>query len=188
MSLTDYEFVKVQPGYNYELGRGVIVVSEIPFPVHLAQVITIRQQLYAYEFAHPARKFYAIAAVCECKLLVPAWESERHPDVAIYKTTPPGWDDFVWRSWVPELVAEVVSAESRLRDYQEKPEEYLALGVREYWIFDADRREMLTFRRVRDRWVKRIVRSPQIYRTRLFPGLVFACDPVCDAADAAGGA
>jgi Uma2 family endonuclease len=36
-----------------------------------------------------------------------------------------------------------VSPGSEVRDYEEKPEEYLAFGVREYWIFDADKETIL---------------------------------------------
>jgi Uma2 family endonuclease len=36
----------------------------------------------------------------------------------------------------PDLIVEVVSAESRSRDYREKYHEYLAAGVQEYWIVD----------------------------------------------------
>ncbi len=36
----------------------------------------------------------------------------------------------------PDLVVEVVSAESRARDYRVKYAEYLSAGVQEYWIVD----------------------------------------------------
>lgn len=37
---------------------------------------------------------------------------------------------------VPDLIVEVVSAESRDRDYREKFADYESAGVREYWIID----------------------------------------------------
>ena len=40
-----------------------------------------------------------------------------------------------------DLVVEIVSPESRLRDRGEKRAEYEAGGVREYWLIDPDRRE-----------------------------------------------
>ena len=36
------------------------------------------------------------------------------------------------------LVAEVVSPSSRKRDYEAKRREYLAFGIREYWIVDFE--------------------------------------------------
>src|SRR5581483_8351716 len=151
MSLADFEFAEVQEGYTYELGRGVIVVSEVPNLPHFLQVNAIRYQLSSYEVTHPGRIF-AIAAGRDCKLLAWDFESERHPDLSVYKTPPPGTNRTTWRGWVPELVIEVVSRGSANRDYEEKREEYLAVGVKEYWIFDAEREEMLVLKRYRGRW------------------------------------
>jgi len=185
MSLADFDHCEVQEGYNYELGRGVIVVSDVPRPRHFAQVNAIRRQLAAYDLSHPGR-IYAIAAGSDCKILLPDFESERHPDTAIYKTAPPSGED-VWMRWVPELVIEVVSPGSEDRDYEEKREEYLAFGVREYWIFDADKQEMLVLRRSGNRWLERVVCPPSLYKPRLLPGLAFSCKAVFQAADAVVG-
>jgi hypothetical protein len=183
MSLADFDHAEVQEGHLYELGRGVIVVSDVPKRRHLAQVLETRMQLTAYQLANPNR-IYAICSGSECKLLIARDESERHPDLAIYKTLPPREGDDFWSSWIPELVIEVVSPGSELRDYQEKREEYLAFGVREYWIFDAEKEEMLVLQRVGGRWRERIVRPPDVYKTRLFPGLQFSCARVFQAARA----
>jgi hypothetical protein len=58
---------------------------------------------------------------------------------------------------------------NRLHD--EKPEEYLRFGVKEYWIVDPDRRLMVVLRRSRGRWVETSVAPPAVYRARLLPGL-----------------
>ncbi len=91
-------------------------------------------------------------------------------------------DDEIWSQWVPEIVVEVVSPSSRHRDYQEKPEEYLRLGVSEYWIIDADEGLMKVLRRSRGRWVEYPVRPPAGYRTRLLPGFEFSIEAVFQAA------
>lgn len=140
-------------------------------------MITTHRQLSAYDLAHPGRLF-GIVSGADCKLLIVGLESERHPDLAIYKTPPPEGSDDVWSEWIPELVIEVVSPSSRHRDYPEKPEEYLRFGVREYWILDADRREMRVMKRLRGRWVERVVPPPDLYRSRLLPGLAFDCGAV----------
>ena len=88
MSLADFDHAEVQEGYLYELGRGVIVVSDVPKRRHLAQVLETRKQLTAYQFANP-NGIYAICSGSECKLLIGRYESERHPDLALYKTLPP---------------------------------------------------------------------------------------------------
>jgi Uma2 family endonuclease len=184
MSLADFGHAEVLEGYLYELGRGVIVVSDVPKKKHLYQVEAIRDQLRAYKLGHPG-KIQIIAGGSDCKILVIGYESERHPDVAVYKTLPPEEGDDFWSTWIPELVIEVVSPGSELRDYQEKREEYLAFGVHEYWIFDADKQEMLALQRVGGRWREKTVRPPEIYQTRVLPGLQFSCASVFQAANIA---
>src|SRR5262245_38310383 len=87
MSLVDFEHVETVEGRMYELGRGVIIVSDVPNPPHLAQVTAIRRQLSAHDLAHPGR-IYTITTGSECKILLSHLDSERHPDLAVY-TTPP---------------------------------------------------------------------------------------------------
>jgi Uma2 family endonuclease len=183
MSLADFDHAEVQEGHLYELGRGVLVVSDVPKKQHLYQVDEIRDQLSAYKRNDPGR-IQVVAGGSDCKLLIGCYESERHPDVVVYKTMPPEDGTDFWSTWVPELVIEVVSRGSELRDYQEKREEYLVVGVREYWILDANKEEMLVLQRVGGRWRERIVRPPDVYKTRLFPGLQFSCERVFQAARA----
>jgi Uma2 family endonuclease len=158
----------------------VVTVVDVPNPRHFAQVGAIRDQLVAYKLAHPGR-IYAAAGGAECKILLADLESERHPDVAIYLVPPPEGED-VWATWIPELVIEVVSPGSEQRDYQEKHEEYLRSSVKEYWIVDAEKGEVLVLRRSRHRWVEKIVSPPEIYRSRLLPGFAFDCAAVFQAA------
>ena len=169
MTLQEFGPAEVQEGSNYELGRGVIVVSDIPKPPHFGQLNAIRLQLTAYQLTHPGR-IYGVAGGAECKVPLEGFQSERHPDVAVYKTAPPSRGDEAWETWVPEIVIEIVSPGSQRRDYEEKPEEYLAFGVREYWIIDAEQGQMTVVRRVGGRMSEKIVRPPQTYRTRLLPG------------------
>ena len=185
MSLDEFDHAEVEEGHLYELGRGVVVVSDVPDDRHFAQVDAIRQQLAVYRAAHPD-VIHRLAAGSECKLLIWSLQSERYPDVAIYKTSRPRRDDY-WSVWVPELVVEIVSPSSEERDYAEKREEYLLFGIREYWIVDAGREEVLVLRRVKDRWAERVVRPPKTVRTRLLPGFELDVAQVFAAARAAGG-
>lgn len=182
MSLADFDHAEVQEGYLYELSRGVITVSDVPRPRHLAQIIAIRRQLDAYDLANPSRIF-GIVAGSDCKLMIEGFESERHPDLAIYMTRIPNRKD-IWWTWIPEVVIEVVSPGSKQRDYKEKRDEYFRFGVREYWIFDADKQTMLVLTRSRGKWSELEIRPPMIYQTKLLPGLAFNCALVFEAAQA----
>ena len=184
MSLEEFEHAEGAGGHLYELSRGVITVVDVPKPKHLMLVDAIRKQLSTYRERHPG-VIYAIASGGECKLLIEGLESERHPDLAVYKTPPPEGDMTTKsgrggyrRSWI-----EVVSASSRHRDYDEKPEEYLRFGVREYWIVDPETGTMKVFRRSRGRWAERTIKPPQIYKTPLLPGFEFSIEAVFKAAE-----
>ena len=173
MSLADFDLAEGEAGHLYELSNGVITVVDVPGGAHFSQVYEVKRQLFVYGATHPG-VIYRIGGGGEVKLLITGAESERHPDVAVYKSAPDHESD-LWAEWVPELVVEVVSPGSGERDYGEKREEYLRFGVREYWIIDADRGEgeMLVLRRVGGRWVERTIRPPELYRSRVLPDLSF---------------
>jgi hypothetical protein len=186
MSLADFAHAKVREGYRHELGRGVIIVTDVPESSHLAQLHALRLQLGAHDSAHLGRIF-AIGGAGECKIPVADLESERHPYLAVNQTAPPAADEAVWAMWVPEIVVEIVSPESRQRDYVDKREEYLRFGAQEYWIVDASRQEILVLRRSGGRWAERVLGANEVYRTRQLPGFELACAPIFEAFRAAGG-
>jgi Uma2 family endonuclease len=182
MSLEEFEHAEAQEGYLYELSRGIITVSDGPNRLHMLLVAATRDQLQDYKSLNRGR-IHIIASGNECKLLIPAFDSERHPDLSLYLTEPPPIEDAnLWRHWFPEIVIEVVSPSSHQRDYEEKPDEYLRRGAREYWIIDPRKRVMVVMRRTRNRWTESLVRPPALYRTRLLPGLEFSCGAVFAAA------
>jgi Uma2 family endonuclease len=185
MTLDEFEFAEGREGYVYELSRGVVTVVDVPRPSHFAQIDAIRNQFAQYRQAQPERIF-GIAGGTDCKILLADLESERHPDLAVYKTAPPGQGDEVWSVWIPELVIEIVSPGSEHRDYEQKPEEYFRFGIKEYWIVDSQRRQMLVLRRQRGKWSEYVVSPGEICTTRLFPGLRFDVAAVFKAAAAAG--
>jgi len=184
MTLDEFEFAQGQEGYVYELSRGIVTVVDVPNPAHLLLMVAARNQFIAYQLANP-RRLCLVAGGTDCKIPLADLQSERHPDIAVYKTAPPGEGEEVWSVWIPDLVIEIVSPGSRQRDYEEKPEEYFRFGVKEYWIVDAQRLEMLVHRRLRGKWSSRTVRAGENYTTRLFPGLTFDLGAVFQVAGAA---
>lgn len=168
MSLDDFSEAIPQGAYLYELAKGVIQVSQVPHPQHERQIAEIRKQLTLWEDANPGH-VELIAGAMGAKLLVGASESERHPDVCIYLSPQPEVED-VWSLWIPEIVIEVVSESSAKRDYEEKPPEYLELGVKENWIIDKKKNQMLALIRWRGQWKKSVVKPSQKFSTELLPG------------------
>jgi len=72
----------------------------------------------------------------------------------------------------PAIIAEFVSAGRRnwIRDYETKRDEYLAIGVREYWVIDRFRHTLTVFRLQGGRVRKRIFSIKLTYKTDLLPG------------------
>ena len=169
MTLDEFDEAEIVAGFRAELGRGVVIVSEVPLPWHLMLINKLRRQIVAYDIQNPGR-VCAVAGGGECKLPVGQFESERHPDLAVYLTEPPYQNsNAVWSEWIPELVIEVVSSGSEIRDYSEKRDEYLAFGVREYWIVNSERKEVLVLRRIRGQWSEQTLTVADAYSPHLLP-------------------
>ncbi len=182
MSLEDFEHAESEDGRCFELSRGVITFMDVPNRPHFCQVDALRRHIFGYDYNHPGRICRVLGAL-ECKLLADEFESERHPDLAIYLTQEPERDDSgIWRVWIPEIVVEIVSLGSGLRDYEEKREEYLAIGIKEYWIFDFDKQEMHALRRWGGQWREKVLRPGDTYTTRLLPGFELPVSAVLEAA------
>jgi len=76
-----------------------------------------------------------------------------------------------------DLVVEIASAESRLRDRGTKFAEYEMGGVREYWLLDPERKEA-DFYRLDERGRYRLMEtdSEGIYRSEVLPGFRLKVD------------
>jgi Uma2 family endonuclease len=168
MSLSDFDKAIPQEGYLYELGKGIIEVSDVPHPSHLAVVREIQKQLVLYDAKNPDM-IHTIAGSGECKILIESDQSERHPDVSVYLSAPPKTKD-VWSTWIPAIVVEVVSERSGDRDYGDKPPEYLAFGIDEYWIVDAFKQQLAVHTRWRGRWKPSMAKPPQKHSPLCLPG------------------
>jgi Uma2 family endonuclease len=184
MSLAEFDHAEVREGYLYELSRGVITVSDVPKKKHMKQVFAITHRLHLYAAANP-EVVRMIGSGSECKILAEGYESERHPDILVYRTEAPDAED-VWSVWIPELVIEVISPGSEKRDYDEKPPEYLAFGVAEYWIFDEPAQKVTVMQRAGGRrWKTQELGPTDKITTRQLPG--FELDIAAVFAAAAGG-
>jgi Uma2 family endonuclease len=168
MSLDRFDQAKGREGYIYELNKGEIEVTDVPHPRHFAQIQEIRDQLVSYRLAHPDL-VHSVTGSNESKILIAADQSERHPDISVYLSPPPDVDD-VWSLWVPKIVIEVVSKSSAKRDYEDKPAEYLAFGIDEYWIVDGFEHHMTALTRWRGQWKERVLKPSQKYSTPYLPG------------------
>jgi Uma2 family endonuclease len=167
MNMTPEEFDAVEdwdPAYEYELIRGTVIVNPIPSEGEVDPNGELEMMFRAYQAVHPQGK-------CLDKSL-----QERYvylPDGSRRKA-----DRVIWaglgrrphpKKDVPAIVVEFVSraARDRRRDYELKRDEYLQLGVKEYWVIDRFHRFMMVFRP--DGSEQKITES-EIFQTSLLPG------------------
>lgn len=169
MTLDEFREIEFEPGYTYELAKGVVDVAELPSVFHFLVVQIVRDALVLYRAANPSR-IYAIGGGAESGLEMPGTNTRRHPDISTYLTAPPTPDAQPWDSWIPEIAVEVVSESSRHRDYFEKPEDYLAAGVRLYWIIDPITRSATVLTRSADGWQPSVLPEIGVLTTGLLPG------------------
>ncbi len=170
MTLDEFIEADFEEGWLYELARGVVVVTEVPEVFHGRIVSRLANLLERYE-QDGGRAMDYRAGRAACALRLPGMQSSRHPDQAVYFFPPPEIDQ-PWARWIPDIVIEVVSAGSEVRDYTEKREEYLRAGVREYWILDPTPRILLAQKRFGDVWQDVLVPADAVYQTHLLPGLL----------------
>jgi Uma2 family endonuclease len=167
MTLDEFAEAEGQPGYQYELAAGVIEVVDIPSLPHGLILQDLDDQLHAWKAGHPGVIRYH-ASGDRCAVRLPGVQSERHPDLALYLTPAPD-PISPWDRWVPEIVIEVVSPSSETRDHVHKRRDYLAAGVKEYWIVDPALQAMTVLLRAGDVFRER--RETVTYATPLLPGL-----------------
>ncbi|MBI4578768.1 MAG: Uma2 family endonuclease [Planctomycetes bacterium] len=131
-------------GITYELIDGVVSMSPSPTPRHQAVTTEIVAQIAWYLRDHPVGRVFA--------------------ELDVHLGTGPGGGDLVYKPeaifirterlagmqdrviGAPDLVLEVVSRGSRRFDLQTKKTDYERFGVREYWVIDPERSEILVYR------------------------------------------
>ena len=150
MTIEEFLEAEEEPGYRYELARGVLEVTLVPNDPHGLVVYNISRIVVAYDLSHPG-VIHRAGGGGEFQLVLHEMGSGRNPDFSVVLQGAP--KDYRGRR-IPVLVAEVVSGSSVDRDYRAKRGEYLAYGLLEYWIVDLKLRKMTLLVRHGDTWVE----------------------------------
>ncbi len=154
---------EVDENFCYELIHGVLVVTPPPLEEERGPNEELGVLLHYYRMQHP------LGAALNATLTeqhISTHDSSRRADRVIWaglgRAPNPRKDR-------PTIVVEFVSEgkRNRLRDYHEKRTEYLAAGVREYWIIDRFAR---TLTACRGDSANVVVPHDGTYQTPLFPG------------------
>jgi len=181
LKMTPQEFddlTEVDELYTYELIHGVLVVNPPPLEQERGPNEELGYWLRQYQETH-AQGNSLDATLSEQAVRTP--DSRRRADRVIWAglgRQPDPVND------VPTIVVEFVSAGRRnwQRDYIEKRDEYLSLGIREYWVIDRFQR-MMTVYRSNDETQKQIIQENETYRPELLPGFELPLAKLLAAAD-----
>ncbi len=152
--------------YRHELIRGVLVVTPIPSEEESNPNEELGYDLRLYKKTHPNGSALD-TTLPERYVFLP--DKRRRADRVIWaglgRMPDPKRD-------VPTIVVEFVSPGKRnwRRDDVEKRREYLAAGVREYWIIDRILRTLTVVRATPTGPVETVVPEGEIYRTEILPG------------------
>lgn len=180
VSLTPEEFdaAEFEEGWRYELIHGVLVVSPPPLRKERDPNEELGHWLRKYQESHPQGR--ALDVTFHEETVVTPTE-RRRADRVIYA----GLGRDPREGEVPTVVVEFVSAGKRnlIRDYEEKRDEYLALGVREYWIVDRFARCLTVYRLHGSSSIQQVVREGEVYTTPLLPGFELRLDGLLERAD-----
>lgn len=176
--MTPEEFDSVEDWddlFDYELIRGVVIVNPLPLEGEVDPNEQLGHLLRDYNERHPQGRSLDKTL---SERYVQLRDGRRNADRVIWaglgRRPNPKAD-------VPTIVVEFVSRRRRdyHRDFVVKRTEYLALGVKEYWVIDRFRGEMSIFRPYDERKIGR----GETYRTDLLPGFVLPLEALLTIAD-----
>src|SRR5262245_18915116 len=168
MSIEEFQSLTEEdcdPRFRYELINGVVIVNPPPGDFEIDANDELGRLLRNYQ-ASPQGK------VLDKTL----FEREVRTRVGIRRVDRALWIGF-GRSIRSKrdratILIEFVSSGKRaaLRDYQEKRDEYLEMGAKEYWVIDRFCRPMTVYFQPVANPAERIVRENEVYTTPLLPG------------------
>jgi len=166
-------------GFIYELIHGVLVVTPPPLEGERGPNDELGFLLRFYQFQNPD------SANLDDTLpeqLVRTQINRRRADRVIWAGLKRQPDP---RVDVPTIVVEFVSAgkRNRRRDFLEKRDEYLAIGVTEYWVIDRFRRQMTVYRSGQP---EILIAEKEVYRAPLLPGFELSLAHILVVADRYG--
>ena len=171
MALEEFREAEEEPGFLYELARGVLEVTEVPADDHWQIVHNLHEMFSDYSRLHPGA-IRRIGHGSDVRLIIPVLESDRHPDLGVALRDDPRDDRKRLR---PSVVAEVVSPSSKSRDYQDNRQDYLVYGVHEYWIVDPIQRQVTVLTRqgvgADASWLETVGRDAEVIESPALPRL-----------------
>lgn len=174
----EFDAADYEQGWRYELIHGVLVVSPPPLRKERDPNEELGRWLRNYQEHHAQGRQLDATFYEET---VPTPTERRRADRVIYA----GLGRKPREDEPPTIVVEFVSAGKRslVRDYETKRDEYLTIGVREYWVIDRFARCLTVYRLRGTAPERQVIHEGQVYVTPLLPGFELALDRLLARAD-----
>lgn len=165
MSLREFDQSEFLEGYQYELIKGVLIVSPAAVENERDPNEELGFLLRLFKLSHP-NGHLVDKTLFEQTIKTRA--NRRRADRAIWI----GHGRLPRKGQTPDVVAEFVSRgrRDRNRDYVDKRDEYMEINVGEYWIFDRFRHTLTVYKRQGSKIIKKVYGATDTYRTPLLPG------------------
>lgn len=165
LSPEEFDAAEGERGWRYELIRGVLIVTPAPLEEERDPNEELGFLLRLYREQHPAGESLD-KTLPEHDIQV--GEDRRRADRVIWA----GLGRRPKRGEVPAIAIEFVSSgkRSRTRDYIEKRDEYLRIGIQEYWIIDRFQRTMTVHLKHDSAGETKLLHESETYATPLLPG------------------
>ncbi len=165
--MTRHEFDRADfaEGWRYELVNGVLIVTPMPANNEVDPNEELGHWLRTYREKHPKGECLDYTAY---ERTIRTATNRRRVDRAIWA----GLGRRPRKNETPTIAVEFVSKRKRDRDrdYVTKRDEYLQVGVQEYWVIDRYEHTLTVYRRVQGKNRTTVYTGEQIYKTKLLPG------------------
>ncbi|NEN94696.1 MAG: Uma2 family endonuclease [Moorea sp. SIO1F2] len=195
LSLEDYLSYNDGTDRRYELVNGELIAMSQPKGQHGAITEFLndqyRAEIQAQGLAWVSKQgFIAICLQQRFAIESPRggrWDTARIPDVTV--ATLEQWQGMLDREAIirlnespPFLVVEVVSESTRTTDYRSKRVEYNLLEIREYWIVDPLKEQVVVLQLVDDLYEETVFVRDELIESTIFPGLQLSAQQVLNGA------
>lgn len=183
MLMTPEEFDAVREwdeNYRYELVRGVLIVTEVTAAEERGPNDILGQHLLNYHDSHPQGKHMKLTLPQD---YVRVTEGRRIADRLIW--TGAEDEEVDPRRDTPNIAVEFVSQgrRDRVRDYEEKRDDYGDARLDEYWIIDRFERTLTVVQYRGKKPAVKAYKEHEKYESPLLPGFVVPLQKLLQAAD-----
>jgi Uma2 family endonuclease len=149
LKVTREEYLDLrEDGYKYDMIDGVLVMSPSAFFEHNDVLSEIISLLRVFLKQNEAGK-----AVVETDIYLPDGDDVLRPDITVILKENFGIIKGHIHG-VPDIVVEILSESTRMRDLGIKADRYLKNGIKEYWIVDPDKKSIELWQNQKDHWKK----------------------------------